>query len=275
MPPLRQAIRYIVERRPAAFFHGIRRRLPAWLFRYADGFVFALDLPRSVAADQRSDRRDDAVFAEATPGQILTIAATAGLTASEVQRRYQQGDRCYATLLENKPVHIVWIHEGNCFVRGLGLELALHPNQCYVYGVFTSPEARGRGLYRSSHSRLLRLLERAGVSRIIEVVDKGTPGPLKILPEVGFQLQWRVHHVTFCGLRMTTFVHAEKQRTIRRFRWGTPRRGLLDLKSWPSAEERRRLHFRDAKAVFPGCLLRNGLDELAVKSGARPKMVGD
>jgi GNAT superfamily N-acetyltransferase len=143
------------------------------------------------------------VFRQAARTDVPFLSELAGIPIEECRRRLARQDECYGVFLDGKPVHLVWLHFGPCYVRGPGLLIEAAPSDCYVYGVITDPAHRRRHLYSRVQRRLIRLLNARGASRLVQVVYRRNEIVLKVLRSLGYQLEARARSTTILSVKRT------------------------------------------------------------------------
>jgi GNAT superfamily N-acetyltransferase len=202
---------------------AMRTWFSAWIFCQGKAYLFERRLAaKGPAFPGEISRLEPYAFREATEADLPQCAALADLTLDEARRRYDFGDRCFGVFAEGRLVNVLWLHFGSCYVRGLGLCLELEGNDVYLYGVFTDPAHRGRGLYRLSLEEITARMSARGMSRILQVVEEGNPAPLHTLPKLGHELVGIIHHFTIFHFKKTSMFCADGRRIISNMRWRKP-----------------------------------------------------
>ncbi len=79
------------------------------------------------------------------------------------------------------------------------------------------------GLYRWTQHELMRILKEQAVPRIVQLVEDRNEAPLKTLPRLGYELVWRVRHITFLGISWTTIADANGKPVSSQYRVCVPR----------------------------------------------------
>jgi len=103
---------------------------------------------------------------EAGPEEIL------GVGSREIERRFKNGDLCFVATDGIRQLGVIWGHRGNCYVRGAGKRLSLAPEDVYLYGVYTLPEARKQGVYSALKSCFLQQYRLLGAERVLALIDR-------------------------------------------------------------------------------------------------------
>ena len=67
-------------------------------------------------------------------------------SAEETGRRLRTGHRCWVTRDHGRVVSALWLVTGRAFIRPLGCEISLAPDEIYGYDSFTDPRDRGQHL---------------------------------------------------------------------------------------------------------------------------------
>ena len=223
MKSLWKAVQYLLHGQFGPLLAGLQRRLPPFLFRYSRGDLFELHCPSTLQPPQNAACFPaDYDLSEFYSEHIEICAALSGLPSHELRRRFENGDRCIGVVQSDQPVNVNWLHYGSCYVRGLGLRIDLGTNDCYLYGVVTATEHRGKGLYRQSQLKLIQLLQSGGLNRIVQLVEKGNEVPLKTLPKLGYQLLWSIRHLTIMGVQRTIILDTQGRVISRQYHLRQP-----------------------------------------------------
>ena len=83
-------------------------------------------------------------------------------SAAEIERRLRTGQRCTIARHRGDIVSVRWSAVGTAEVPYLELAFELPPGVAYVYDVYTSPRARGRGIARQARLDVEDRLRRTG-----------------------------------------------------------------------------------------------------------------
>ncbi len=218
MASIRTFLQYMADADFNGLLNAFVRRMPRWLYRRAVADFFQLSLDRLIEIpNKQSAMLAGSVLRKATREDSQGCAALSGILTEEFQRRVAEGDQCLVSYLDDRPVNLTWLHFGRCYVRGVGLLVNAKDGDCYIYGVVTMPQYRGKGLYKHTQSELLRLLRARGISRVFQVVEEGNTIVLKTLPRFGYRPTQRVTSTTWLGVTRTV-VHSDNTRTVL-YRW--------------------------------------------------------
>jgi ribosomal protein S18 acetylase RimI-like enzyme len=194
--------------------------LPIWLFRYRSAVVFSCN-DKPVPHDHCTFK-DGFLFRQAERREADVCSQLSGLPSKEVLRRFSAGDDCYVVFRERVLVHIVWIHYGPCYIRGLKLHLHLSRNDAYVYGIITHPEFRGLGIYKSTQYHLASLLMSGKTDRMIQIVYADNKIPLALLPKIGYQIIGQTRCMTVGGINITSVRLSDRKQVILSKFWNEP-----------------------------------------------------
>jgi hypothetical protein len=105
--------------------------------------------------------------------------------ASEIRRRLDQDHRCFTVWHEQQIIHAAWAVTGRVHIEYISRDLALAPNEVYVYDAFTAPAFRGRN---ASPVRALALGEHFrshGYRRLLTAVRPENKVGFRPLEKVG------------------------------------------------------------------------------------------
>jgi len=89
---------------------------------------------------------------------------------AEVRRRLQAGQMCFVARHEGKIIHACWVATGRARIDYLAREIALAPDEVYVYESFTAPDFRGQNVAAARSAYMRPVLRQAGYHRAVAVV---------------------------------------------------------------------------------------------------------
>ena len=159
------------------------RNLAGRYWRDSVGYVFTLSLDRSPLESTKSA---DLSFQETSHAQAVEIGTWNGTGTEAIKRRLTVGDRCFAILKEGQPVVALWLHRGECYVRGVDLWIRESSRSFYCYGVITKPSERRKGHYGRIVNELKCLAIREGWQSIIQYVESSNTIPQTVLASSGY-----------------------------------------------------------------------------------------
>lgn len=122
-------------------------------------------------------------------------------------RRFDSGELCYAVFDGTRPANLNWVHFGPCYVRGAGYVVAGDPADAYIYGIYTNPSERGKGLYKKCLIHLANHLMARGSRRLIQMVEDGNAPVLQTLPLLGYSRRVTLRHRRLFGFKYTREVY--------------------------------------------------------------------
>ncbi len=140
---------------------------PKSLFRYNQARILRAD---SIGPSESTD----SIVSVKTVGyaDIPAITDINGMTHGAVKRWFDNGAECYAAFVEGEGMRAVtWVASGRCYIRGVGFEYDFGPNGKYLFGVYTHPQARGRGLFRVLQSAIYEDGQRQGGTFLHALVE--------------------------------------------------------------------------------------------------------
>lgn len=219
MTGLRRACSYLSHGGVSKVCKAVIARVRCKLFRSSRAYVLEFRSDRSSGEPPQSvEMPDGYTFRRAEPNDLGSCATLTGLSLKECRRRIASGDQCYVIMHETRAVNVSWVHFGSCYIRGMGLLMTLDDADCYLYGAYTHPDHRGKGLYGTAR-RVLRHWSR---HRNLALVLEGNNVPLKTLSKLGYRVSQAVSHVTLFGLKMTLVEDVETKTRSRQVHWRTP-----------------------------------------------------
>jgi GNAT superfamily N-acetyltransferase len=188
----------------------IASKFPRWLFSFNAGQMLSASHipPRNPVGT----RNEVTVREIADPNTILSVG---GMSLARVEALLSQGVRCFAASVgEEAPRAVTWVAGGRCYIRGLGLSYDFEPGDCYLFGVYTHPEARGRGLFRLIQERIAVEAEERG-AKLFAFVETSNPYSLAQHVKAGYAPECSIDFLRLAGVRFCLVVDREKQRSLR------------------------------------------------------------
>lgn len=84
------------------------------------------------------------------------FARLIGMPAVDLRARLERGDRCYYIERNGELLHFSWAqYSGSHHLLPAGQDIDIERQQVCIYHCYTSPEARGRGLYPAALQRII------------------------------------------------------------------------------------------------------------------------
>lgn len=150
------------------FLIKVSNKLPLWLFRFNNGFLYFSNLPK---LDSRAN--SNFFIDEVNKGDIEEISKLTGFTCSQLKARIDAGDigMVSRSVDSNKIVTILLAHFGNTFIRGFNLKLNIPQSSVYVYWAFSDPKVRLTCIFNSSFKKLVNKLSEEGVNEFYALVE--------------------------------------------------------------------------------------------------------
>lgn len=159
------------------------RSLSSRYWRNSVGFIFKLSADRLASELNQSS---DCQLREASFAEAVEIGAWSSTDINVIKRRLDAHDRCLALLHKGCSVAALWLHHGECYVRGVDLWIRESPRTYYCYGVITKPSERRRGYYRRLVNALERLVVEEGGGAVIQYVELENAIPQSVLSACGY-----------------------------------------------------------------------------------------
>jgi L-amino acid N-acyltransferase YncA len=177
---------------------GVASRFPDWLLKYAHTHL-------TTARDLRliSREYDEYVVRAATPDDAAQIER-AGVSREVALERFARGDTCVAVFKGDRLVSLCWAAVGELYDDG-GFWVDTGPDGFFLYGVYTEPEERLRGLFHATYRRVQAELRAAGRSRIFSSVAHHNRAAIRSHRRMGFELIGEVFLLTIAGINLNYF----------------------------------------------------------------------
>lgn len=107
------------------------------------------------------------------------------LSRHGLQKRFNQGERCFAVLEEDKIVSYFWAQFGFKDFNELHLKFRLRSNQTWMCNAVTVKSARGRGLYPNIICHMAKTLAQSGINEAFIDVEPGNAPSIRGLEKAG------------------------------------------------------------------------------------------
>lgn len=121
-----------------------------------------------------------------TPGEIDDyIAFRPDQTSTEVRRRLDEGQQCFAVWHDRRIIHAAWAVTGRARIEYLSTELTLAPDEVCAYDVFTSPAFRGRGASPARMREMMRHFRDRGYRCLLGAILPENRSSLRLAEKVG------------------------------------------------------------------------------------------
>ena len=118
-------------------------------------------------------------------------------------------------------------HRGACFINDLGLDLDIDNDSIYLYGAYTSPEARMKGLYTSTMKELFDVYMSQGISKIFGIVEQTNPYSYNIHLKLKFKPIGKVIFITLAMFKLSIYYDIENDNRTARFYISFPQNKML------------------------------------------------
>lgn len=207
------------------FFQNISQFFPRWLFKVNSGIVLRTSSPRIIYRKYKNY-----VFEMANDSDIIEIARLLAIPESVVKSRMVRGDECCIARVKttaNEIVNVMWIHQGSCYIRGLGLDLKLGDNEVYLYGGYTAPEARMKGIFNTAFKFVYDTLEKRGISGISGVVEGWNHNAYNTHLRLNFKPISKIVHVVVFFIKVSVLTNLESKRKRTRIFLKFPKHRVL------------------------------------------------
>ncbi len=181
----------------------------ALMFIDVEGYIAEADLQRFSPQTGLSQKIKDLgiIFHILGRGEALP-AFSYGITQEEIERRMDQGHRCYVIKEAGAVVSSCWVGVGKVSYGGASVYLysnhpifLLEPGQAWSYDIITEPAHRRKGLSTILKHEVMTDLKNLGISRLTATVGIDNVANIKSLLRAGFTLKERVRYRRFLFFR--------------------------------------------------------------------------
>jgi RimJ/RimL family protein N-acetyltransferase len=109
------------------------------------------------------------------------------LDPTSIQRRAEQGHRCFAVWHEGQIVHAGWAATHGAWIDYLGCAFQLEPGEVYQFDSYTAPAFRGLDLAAARVLWMARFFRDAGFGRLLAVVWPENAPAFRVLDKAGYR----------------------------------------------------------------------------------------
>jgi GNAT superfamily N-acetyltransferase len=164
-------------------------------------------LVRDAGAPTPEFRHDPGLLLRAaTPADDAEYAREIGTDAAATfRRRLTPTTSCFLVHGPDGLLHASWVTTGAAWTREIDAYLVPPPGDAYVYESFTTPEARGRGVYPFALAGICGWARARGVAKVWVAVEEGNAPSLKAIRKAGFEPAYTMRYARRFG-RLTLIV---------------------------------------------------------------------
>lgn len=185
--------------------------------------LFELDRPVGAVPPSQAAYPAGYAFREAGRREAAACSRVMRLPGAESLRRFEAGDACFVVADGSRPATVIWVHDGPCYVRGLGYTHEGEAGEKYVYGIVTDRAHRGKGLYKNALEDLAARLFSDGASRLVQMVEAGNTPVLSTIPRLGYRRTRMVETLLVLGVMRTVVTPVRGGPAERAWRVAPPR----------------------------------------------------
>jgi ribosomal protein S18 acetylase RimI-like enzyme len=120
----------------------------------------------------------------------------------DLEERHRAGQRCYVARHRGRVVHAAWLAFGHCYSYLLDRTYELAPDQAYLYGSYTQPEFRQRGIQLAGTCHRLQVLRAQGFRSVVGLVDPANPLAHRTHPKTGYGPAGISGYIEVFGVRL-------------------------------------------------------------------------
>jgi GNAT superfamily N-acetyltransferase len=149
--------------------HKVSTYFPRWMFKFNTATLMSTTAPKIYFRKYKNY-----VFQKAVREDIPEMSLLSGTPEPLLAERFDAGDWCYITRAKtkgNKIVNMIWIHPGPCYIRGLGFALEAESHAAYLYGGYTSPQERMKGIFSTAFREVYDILRQRGITKLYGLIE--------------------------------------------------------------------------------------------------------
>lgn len=223
MGNMKKFLTYLLTGQFGRIASAVRERIPGWLFRHGQAYIFELVSPADRAYIEPVEFPHGYQGRLARQEDMHACARAAGVAPEEYTRRFVDGEQCFAVFDGYRAVNLNWIHRGAYYVRGMGyLHNGARPER-YIYGILTVPSERGKGLYKKSLVTMTRRLFEMNSEPLVQMAEADNAAVLHTLPKIGYSKTHSIRHISIIGIKYTVTMNLVENQVTRRLFLRAPR----------------------------------------------------
>lgn len=164
-------------------------------------------LVRDAAAETPAFRHDPGlVFRRAGAADAGLYARVIGTdSAATFRRRLTDTTHCFLVEGGGELLHASWVTTGAAWTREVRAYVVPPPGDAYVYESFTSPAARGRGVYPFALRGICEWAAERGLGKVWVAVESANAPSAKAISKGGFEPSYSITYGRRLG-RLTAVV---------------------------------------------------------------------
>ena len=149
--------------------HKISSYFPRWMLKFNTATLMSTTAPKIFFREYKGY-----TFRKAVREDIPEMSQLSEVSESTMEGHIAAGDWCYITRAinkNNKIVNMIWVHHGPCYVRGLGLTVDVENHAAYLYGGYTSPEERMKGIFATAFKHVYDILGKNNITKLYGLIE--------------------------------------------------------------------------------------------------------
>jgi hypothetical protein len=198
------------------FLHEVAKIIPAWIFKYNAGTIMATSSPKIVFRNYKNY-----ISSPADIGDAPEISRLTGVSEATLLKRFEIGDKCYIIRdigNDNRIINVEWGHRGACFIRGFGLNLNMGSDSIYLYGAYTLPEARMKGIFNTTFKDIYEFYKKENVTHIYALVEHENHYSYNLHQRLNFKPEIRVIYISILCFKFSCYKNFNnRKRRIKMF----------------------------------------------------------
>ncbi len=124
---------------------------------------------------------------ELLPSDVVQMLSVMYLRQTDIYKRFDHGDRCFAVIDAGKINSYMWVQSGVKHLSKLHWVLNLSPHQVWFYNAVTLKHARGRGYYSNLYRHMAKVLRLTGCNELLIDVEERNRPSIRGLEKAGFK----------------------------------------------------------------------------------------
>ncbi|MEW6411016.1 MAG: hypothetical protein AB1483_00925 [Candidatus Zixiibacteriota bacterium] len=175
--------------------HAIMWRVPSWLFYYNHSVLAEAVQPKLITRQYKNYTVE-----AADADDIDSIARLEGFRREKIVSRLEAGDTCYMVKKNGLVVATSWGRVGKLFSVDSGARIDTGDDAYFLYGLFTAPDERGKGLHVSCLKANYEHYVKAGRKRAIGIIHFGNVASIKTHQSMNFVVSGETCYLRLLGI---------------------------------------------------------------------------
>ncbi len=116
----------------------------------------------------------------------VSLAHIPAIHRNDIERRVYNGDMCCVATHKKQIMYAAWTAFGKCYSYALDREYELADDESYLYGAYTVPAFRRKGIHPAMSCHRLKLLKERGYKRELAFIEPENTAAMRMPEKLGY-----------------------------------------------------------------------------------------